>query len=95
MQIFKVEHQLQVAVHAAVFFLRQRARLVDGVFDRGIVSRITAAFYFANRNDLTSRQLRDAEYRFQLAENMLRKFYLDAAGVETYDRVTGAREVDA
>jgi xanthine dehydrogenase small subunit len=38
----------------------------------------------------------DAEYRFQLAENVLRKFYFDAAGVETYERVTGdAAEVDA
>ena len=30
----------------------------------------------------------DAEYRFQLAENILRKFYFDVTGVETYDRVT-------
>ena len=30
----------------------------------------------------------DAEYRFQLAENVLRKFYFDVPGVETYDRVT-------
>jgi xanthine dehydrogenase small subunit len=38
----------------------------------------------------------DADYRFQLAENVLRKFYFDASGVETYDRVTGnAAEVDA
>ena len=37
----------------------------------------------------------DAEYRFQLAENIIRKFYFDAEGIETYERVTGAREVDA
>jgi xanthine dehydrogenase small subunit len=30
----------------------------------------------------------DAEYRFQLAENILRKFYFDVTGVQTYDRVT-------
>ena len=30
----------------------------------------------------------DAEYRFQLAENILRKFYCDVTGVETYQRVT-------
>jgi xanthine dehydrogenase small subunit len=29
-----------------------------------------------------------ADYRFLLAENILRKFYCDATGVETYDRVT-------
>jgi xanthine dehydrogenase small subunit len=38
----------------------------------------------------------DADYRFQLAENILRKFYFDVTGVETYDRVTSpAPEVDA
>jgi xanthine dehydrogenase small subunit len=30
----------------------------------------------------------DAEYRFQLAENMLRKFYFDVTDVEIYHRVT-------
>jgi xanthine dehydrogenase small subunit len=29
-----------------------------------------------------------ADYRLLLAENMLRKFYCDATGIETYDRVT-------
>jgi xanthine dehydrogenase small subunit len=29
-----------------------------------------------------------AEYRFLLAENILRKFYFDVSGVETYQRVT-------
>jgi xanthine dehydrogenase small subunit len=30
----------------------------------------------------------DAEYRFLLAENILRKFYFDVSGVETYQRAT-------
>ena len=30
----------------------------------------------------------DAEYRFQLAENTLRKFYFDATGEPTYERTT-------
>jgi xanthine dehydrogenase small subunit len=35
----------------------------------------------------------DAEYRFQLAENVLRKFYFDVSGEETYTRATDpARE---
>ena len=29
-----------------------------------------------------------SDYRFVLAENILRKFYCDATGVETYERVT-------
>jgi xanthine dehydrogenase small subunit len=38
----------------------------------------------------------DADYRFQLAENILRKFYFDVTGAETYDRVTTtASETDA
>ncbi|MEA2736637.1 MAG: xanthine dehydrogenase small subunit [Humisphaera sp.] len=37
----------------------------------------------------------DADYRLQLAENILRKFFFDVTGVETYERVTGAKEVDA
>jgi len=36
----------------------------------------------------------DAEYRLQLAENILRKFYLDATGVETYDRVTATGTIE-
>ena len=30
----------------------------------------------------------DADFRFQLAENVLRKFYFDASGIETYRRTT-------
>jgi xanthine dehydrogenase small subunit len=30
----------------------------------------------------------DADFRFQLAENVVRKFYFDASGIETYQRIT-------
>jgi xanthine dehydrogenase iron-sulfur cluster and FAD-binding subunit A len=30
----------------------------------------------------------DGEYRFQLAENILRKFYFDVGGAEVYERLT-------
>jgi len=32
----------------------------------------------------------DADYRFQLAENILRKFYFDVGGAEVYERLTDA-----
>jgi xanthine dehydrogenase small subunit len=35
----------------------------------------------------------DAEYRFLLAENILRKFYCDMSGVETYQRATDSGRV--
>jgi len=35
----------------------------------------------------------DADYRNLLAENILRKFYFDVAGVETYQRATDPRRI--
>jgi xanthine dehydrogenase small subunit len=37
----------------------------------------------------------DAEYRFLLAENILRKFYFDITGVETYQRTTDPGRIAA